>query len=110
MKKTPFTARRPRCSAIWDTFTRWRDLERLDSQSLMTVQGGRKERKAIAVQLSSKGEKVAATLWTRLADPYLVVASRVKDWLFPLDPETIMERVHREYPEFRKTYTEPDTE
>jgi len=86
------------------------DLERLEEQSFLTIEGGRREHKAVTVKLSPKGEKVAATLWTRIADPYLVVASRVKDWLFPLNPETIMARVHRKYPEFRKTYMEPDRE
>lgn len=86
------------------------DFERLSELSLLKVEGGRKERRHVSVNLTPKGEKLAAQLWNRVADPYLVVASRVKDWLFPLDPVTIMKRVHREFPEFRRIYTEPDME
>jgi len=86
------------------------DFDRLGRLSLISVEGGRTQKKHVSVNLTKKGETVAAQLWNRVPDPYLAAASRVKDWLFPLDPETIMQRVHREFPRFRKTYIEPDVE
>ncbi len=86
------------------------DLKRLKRDGLMRVEGGEGAKKTLICELTERGDKLASTLWTRVPDPYLAAANRVKDRLFPLDPETIMERVHKDYPEFRETFTEPDEE
>ena len=36
--------------------------------------------------------------------------AKTKEEIFPLDPKTVMEKVHQEYPEFRTTYSELDEE
>jgi len=88
----------------------YEDFERLAARGLFQVKGGRGTGKPVTCAFTPEGERLATRLWGRLADPYLVAASRVKDWLFPLNCETIMKRVHREYPHLRKTYTQPDAE
>ncbi len=86
----------------------WDDLTRLKKQNLIRTTGGRRAKVTVEVDLTEDGEEIAKELWNLVPQPYLVVTSRVKDWLFPLDPETIRARVHRDYPEMKKTYTQPD--
>jgi len=88
----------------------WDDLKRLNDAGLIAVEGGKRIRKTVTAELTPEGQKIAAKLWTLVPDPYIVVTSRVKDWLFPLDERTIRERVHSDYPEFRKKYTVLDRE
>ena len=86
----------------------WNDLTRLRKQGLIRTTGGRRAKVTVEVDLTEDGEEIAKQLWDQVPQPYLVVTSRVKDWLFPLNPKTIQARVHRDYPEMRKTFTEPD--
>lgn len=88
----------------------WDDLTRLRKRGLIKVSGGRRAEKTVVCELTEEGEKVAGKLWTSVPDSYLVVTTRVKDWLFPLDPEAIKKRVHRDYPEFQKRYRLLDKE
>ncbi len=60
--------------------------------------------------LTKDGLKLSEELWKTLPDPYKEVALKMKKRIYPLDPETIRQRVHREYPEYRDTYVENDVE
>lgn len=88
----------------------WEDLERLNSNGLMTVDGGKRERKTVIVELTKDGKAIANKIWGDFADPYLKTTMKVKRSLFPLDPETIRQRVHADYREYRREYIEADTE
>ena len=61
-------------------------------------------------ELTEKGLAVAEQICNKVAEPFLTTSLKVKEELFPLDPSTIKERVHRDYPELRKTYVEIDAE
>ncbi len=86
----------------------WNDLTRLQKEGLIKNSGGRRAKVTVEVELTEEGEEIASKLFSLVPQPYLVVTSRVKDWLFPLDPETIRQKVHSDYPEMRKIYTQPD--
>lgn len=88
----------------------WKDLKRLKEEGLVKVEGGRKEQKAVTIELTENGAEIAKKLWNRAPDPYLVTTTRVKDWLFPKDPETIKHIVHQDYPEYRRVYRVADKE
>lgn len=86
------------------------DLERLKGLGLIEVSGGPKERKTLEAKLTPKGETLANCFWNSVAPAYRDTSAKVKNRIFPLDPNTIMERVHEDYPEFREVFQEPDTE
>lgn len=88
----------------------WNDLKRLHEEGLIKVEGGKKVPKTVEVELTVSGAAIAKDLWDSMPDPYLVVTSRVKDMLFPLEPETIKNKVHKDYPKYRKTYIVADRE
>lgn len=88
----------------------WDDLTRLRKKELIRTTGGRRAKTTVVVELTDKGEKVASELWKRIPDPYLMVTSRVKDWLFPLDTESIRKLVHKDYPNMRRKYRHVDQE
>jgi hypothetical protein len=85
------------------------DLRRLEESGFITVTwpSGR-GRQSISFNLTTKGEAVAHDLWVR-ADPRLKeITLHWKEKLFLKDPRTIMRDVHRDFPEYKKGYTEPD--
>ena len=88
----------------------WDDLKRLKEKQLLKVDGNKKEKKTVTVELTDKGIVIAKKLWKRIPDPYLGLTTSIKNTFFPLSPETIKEMVHEQYPEFRKTYKQEDRE
>jgi len=54
--------------------------------------------------------QIAQELWKVLPEPYKQTAIDMKERIYPLDPETVRHRVHREYPEYIDTYIENDVE
>ena len=60
--------------------------------------------------LTKEGLQLTKELWDSIPDPYKEVAQKVKERIYPLDPETIRHLVHKEYPEYRDTYIENDVE
>jgi hypothetical protein len=97
-------ARGPEPKNLWD------DLKRLHDSELIKVDGGRKQKKTVTVELSDKGIKIASNIWKRIPDPYLWITSRVKDCFFLMTPQEIKKMVHKEYPQYKKTYKILDKE
>jgi len=60
--------------------------------------------------LIDEGLRIAKELWNALPEPYKEVALKVKERIYPLDPETVRQLVHQEFPEYRDTYIENDVE
>ena len=60
--------------------------------------------------LTKDGLQLSKALWGTLPDPYKEVALKVKERIYPLDPETVRYLVHEEYPEYRHSYVENDVE
>lgn len=86
------------------------DLQDLQKKRLVDLEGGKENRKSLEATLTGDGTAVARLLWNALPPVWNETSTKVKTWLFPLAPRTIMERVHRDFPEFRETYVEPDEE
>ena len=86
------------------------DLDDLRDKGLIKLSGGKKERKPVEAVLTLEGEHLATKTWCSVAEPYREISTDVKNMIFPLDPKTVKEKVHAEYPEFRKVYVEEDHE
>lgn len=88
------------------------DLEKLQKQSLISTKyrrwGSREKDQSKEISLSEHGTKVASLLWNRIGEIFKKEILRTKSDIFPLDPKTVKEMVHKEYPEFKKSYKKED--
>jgi YgiT-type zinc finger domain-containing protein len=83
----------------------------LKQHNLVKVQdGGRIAEKPFIYELSPEGQKAAAGVWARTPDDFKQVIKAVKEDLMFLDTMQLMHKVHKEYPDYRATYKEPDTD
>ena len=60
--------------------------------------------------LTDEGLRLAGEIWEIVPMPYKEVIKKVKERIYPLDPETVRHLVHKEYPEYQDTYIENDIE
>jgi len=86
------------------------DLRTLADRGLINVSGGPKEHKTLTADMTKDGHHIAENIWKYVPPQYKEITTTVKSWLFPLNPNTIKDRVHEDYPEFRKIYKELDEE
>lgn len=88
------------------------DLERLEEKGIVSLSyekwGQGPKEASLITRLTPDGLRIAAKLAGQVPEPLKEVTVEVKNQLFPLDPITIRERVHEEYPEYKKTYVELD--
>ncbi len=88
------------------------DLKRLEKKGMVTLKykpwGKHPKQASLLTELTPFGLSIAEKLWTVLPEPFKEVTLKVKEVIFPLDPETIRKRVHRDYPEYKETYVELD--
>ncbi len=90
------------------------DSERLKQNGLVQTsmyrwgKGAREQ--SIVTELTPVGMDIAKHLWGNVGEPFKKVIVRTKERIFPLDPKTIRDRVHRDFPAYKKTYTELDTD
>lgn len=92
----------------------WDDSKRLEKCDLVTLSyykwGKTKSDASLTTKLTSKGRALAEKLWCSLFPEFREVTLKTKEDIFPLDPETVKNRVHKEYPEYASNYTETDRE
>jgi hypothetical protein len=90
------------------------DLKRLEKKGVLKLDfkqwGETPQQASLTTTLTDSGLDITKELWYKIPAPFREVTLEVKEKLFPLDPETIRKRVHRDYPEYKKTYTELDTD
>jgi hypothetical protein len=90
------------------------DLERLEKLGLVTLKwkkwGKGEMDKSLTIMLTDKGSDTAKSIWNKSPEPFRKATLKMKERIFPLDPKTIRHRVHREWPEYRSTYVDLDTE
>jgi len=90
------------------------DLDRMKQLGIVDLKfikwGEGELNKSMTIMLTEKGTEIAKSLWNKVPEPFLKVTLKVKERIFPLDSKTIRERVHREYPDYKLTYTELDTD
>lgn len=65
---------------------------------------------SITCKLTSKGEELAEKIWNTLDSQVKEIITEVKRNLIFLDTEQLKDKVHSEYPELKRTYTENDNE
>ncbi len=89
----------------------WEDLERLQKEDYLRVKGISDDRgtKEVTIELRPKGKKIAKGIWNQVPKPFREDARKIKMDFLALSPEEIMHKVHRDFPEFRGNYVEPDT-
>lgn len=81
--------------------------ESLEKKGLINVQwGGKEAARPYAYELTDKGRVLAKRLWTKTPEPVRGVVAKSKTELYLLDRHQIKDKVHSEYPRFRKTYAE----
>ena len=92
----------------------WDDLRRLEKMKIVSLEhyqwGETSGDASLITKLTSYGLELAKSLWQETPPEIKQVTLTTKEQIFPLDPETIMKKVHREFPEYKKTYTETDRE
>jgi hypothetical protein len=90
------------------------DLERLSSLGFITNKkhrwGARPKDESIQISLTKKGSEVAGELWNHVPEPLLDQTTKAKSWIYPLTPESVRIKVHKEFPEYKNTYIEEDTD
>lgn len=89
-----------------------KDLKRLENKGTVSLSykkwGKGQKEGSLITSLTSSGVKIAAKLASQVPEPLKEVTVEVKKQLFPLDPLAIREKVHREFPEYQKTYVRLD--
>lgn len=60
--------------------------------------------------LTEDGLRLTKELWRTIPEPYKIVALKIKERIYPLNPERVRHLVHKEYPEYKDTYIENDVE
>ena len=92
----------------------WNDLRRLEQRKIVSLDhyiwGKDRGEASLVTKLTSDGLKLAEKLWNTVPPDLRETTLVTKEQIFPLNPKTIMKKVHREFPEYRKTYTELDRE
>jgi len=90
------------------------DLKRLEKKGLVLLcykKWGKGEKEgSLLISLTRDGTRIAASLASEVQEPLKEVTVEVKHQLFPLDPRQIQQKVHKEFPEFRKIYSDLDKE
>lgn len=92
----------------------WDDLKRFEKHGLIELKfdrwGKTKAEASLKTILTQSGLKLADELWKKVDPEIRKITLETKEEIFPLDPETVMKKVHKEFPEYKKTYVEPDLE
>jgi len=63
---------------------------------------------SLRCQLTKKGEEIAKSLWGNTPDDIKEIILKVKKELFLIDATKLKEKVHKDFPEYKKTYIELD--
>ena len=90
------------------------DLKRLQQEGLLTVEthrwGERPLDESKRIRLTAKGSHLAGELLKRTPGDLLVTTAEVKTMIGTMTPASVKERVHKEFPEYRNTYTTEDSD
>lgn len=85
-------------------------LEDLEKKNIVKVQWARGPGESTKSQLTRLGEKVANTIWNKTPPDIRNMVRKTKEELFAIDATQLKKKVHKEYPEYKRTYTELDRE
>lgn len=90
------------------------DLKRLAEKGIVSLSykkwGKGAKEASLTTTLTQLGMITAVKLAGEAPQPLTEVTNEIKQQLFPLDPQMTCEKVHKEFPEYRKTYVKLDRE
>ncbi len=93
-----------------------KDLQRFEKNKLIRTRFEKwkdetnKVVKSKRITLTEEGKKVAEELWSKLPDPYKETTLSIKMRIYPLSPDRVRHLVHKEFPEYKNSYTKNDIE
>lgn len=76
----------------------------LEEKGLVDVKWAKKPGESFRWELTAEGKKLAEELWQNTPDEIRRVVQKVKRELFLLDANQLRDKVHEEYPEYKKFY------
>jgi hypothetical protein len=80
----------------------------LQEKRLVNVKWSHRPGISSRFELTNKGEEIAKSLWTNMPDKLKLIYKQVKQDLSLISAKALKDKVHREYPEYKKNYTELD--
>jgi len=92
------------------------DLQRFEKNKLIRTRSekwldtSKKTVTSKRIILTEEGAKLAGKLVRELPDPYKEMALGVKKRIYPLDPDSVRNLVHKEFPEYKNSYVKNDIE
>lgn len=90
------------------------DLERLSKMGLVKTEfkrwGPRLKDESLKITLTDEGMNVAEKLWLQVPNPLREVALKVKEHIHLKTPTEVKNRVHADFPEYRKVYITIDAD
>jgi len=85
-------------------------MKRLKDKGLVEYTWENKPGTSAEFKLTEKGEQAASNLWANLPEDVKKIITKVKEDIYLLSSEQLRNKVHKEYPEYKKTYTELDND
>lgn len=82
----------------------------LEKKGVVEVKWSKSPGKSTECKLTGRGFDIAKSLWDNTPDDVKMTVLKVKEDLFLVDATQIKEKIHKLYPEYKKCYTEVDTE
>ena len=87
------------------------DLERFEHDCIIRTKREKTEYGyAKRIILTDQGKQLASRLLSQLPKPYTEIALNAKKRIYALTPDQVRHLVHKEFPEYRNTYTKNDIE
>lgn len=85
-------------------------LEDLEKNGIVKVRWAKRPGISLKCQLTKLGEKVAKSIWDKTPSDIKGIIRKTKEDLFLIDATQLKNKVHKEYPEYKRTYTVLDQE
>ncbi len=86
------------------------DLMELENRKIIQAKWAERPGKTSRFELTQEGKEIARSLWDNTPEDIRKTIIQTKEELFLVDAEQLKDRFHKEYPEYKKEYIEPDTE
>jgi len=85
-------------------------MKELEKKGLVKIAWSDNIKKPTVFTLTSKGIDISKAIWEQIPDLVKKTIIQVKEEIALLDPTALKEKVHKEFPEYRRTYTELDAD
>jgi DNA-binding PadR family transcriptional regulator len=87
-----------------------KSMTELEKKGFVKISWSNNLKKPTVFSLTPEGVKVSRAIWEQTPDLVKKIVIQVKEEIALLDPKALKEKVHREFPEYKKTYIELDAE